>query len=339
MTQRVLEVSVHIAAEPETVFAYFTDPARYVQWMGNYATSSRHPGGPTACGCATEWRPPDSSSRSTRRTGSCSPGAGPRATRSHPDPPGSSSPSTRDGAAPTSYCATTTCPTTNSAGTTAGLGHVPEPPRRTTTRRRPRPRPQRVTRSRLDGLDDPQPSSAGDERVNTDQLDGKSPRPTHSERPSPPRALTTATATRKATATPRANRTTSRTIRTARRPALTAATLDPTASTAVAAKTAGAAGPTRRRLTPGYSAPDAPRRCARPASTHSAQGQITHIPGSQVRALPAPLPAEARGLTRRSAGRPREPPPSRPRDPPEGSGRQPRTLVEHLSQVRGPHAR
>jgi hypothetical protein len=27
----VLEVSVHIAAKPETVFPYFTDSARYVQ--------------------------------------------------------------------------------------------------------------------------------------------------------------------------------------------------------------------------------------------------------------------------------------------------------------------
>jgi uncharacterized protein YndB with AHSA1/START domain len=28
---RAVEVSVHIAAEPETVFPYFTDPVRYVQ--------------------------------------------------------------------------------------------------------------------------------------------------------------------------------------------------------------------------------------------------------------------------------------------------------------------
>jgi len=32
-----LEVSIHIAAEPETVFPYFTDPGRYVQWMGTSA--------------------------------------------------------------------------------------------------------------------------------------------------------------------------------------------------------------------------------------------------------------------------------------------------------------
>ena len=30
----ILEVTVHIAAQPETVFPYFTDPDRYVQWMG-----------------------------------------------------------------------------------------------------------------------------------------------------------------------------------------------------------------------------------------------------------------------------------------------------------------
>jgi uncharacterized protein YndB with AHSA1/START domain len=41
----VLEVSVHIAATPETVFPYFTDPARYAQWMGNDATLDPVPGG------------------------------------------------------------------------------------------------------------------------------------------------------------------------------------------------------------------------------------------------------------------------------------------------------
>ncbi len=41
----VVEVSVHIAAEPETVFPYFTDPGRYVQWMGRDATLHPVPGG------------------------------------------------------------------------------------------------------------------------------------------------------------------------------------------------------------------------------------------------------------------------------------------------------
>jgi uncharacterized protein YndB with AHSA1/START domain len=41
----VLEVSVHIAAKPETVFPYFTDSARYVQWMGSIATVEPVPGG------------------------------------------------------------------------------------------------------------------------------------------------------------------------------------------------------------------------------------------------------------------------------------------------------
>ena len=42
---RVVEVSVHIAASPETVFPYFTDPGRYVQWMGSGATLEPMPGG------------------------------------------------------------------------------------------------------------------------------------------------------------------------------------------------------------------------------------------------------------------------------------------------------
>lgn len=40
-----LEVTVHIAARPETVFTYFTDPARYAQWMGSHATLDPVPGG------------------------------------------------------------------------------------------------------------------------------------------------------------------------------------------------------------------------------------------------------------------------------------------------------
>ena len=41
----VVEVSVHVAAQPETVFGYFTDPGRYVQWMGSGATLEPVPGG------------------------------------------------------------------------------------------------------------------------------------------------------------------------------------------------------------------------------------------------------------------------------------------------------
>jgi uncharacterized protein YndB with AHSA1/START domain len=41
----VLEVSVHIAARPETVFPYFTEAERYVEWMGSAATLDPVPGG------------------------------------------------------------------------------------------------------------------------------------------------------------------------------------------------------------------------------------------------------------------------------------------------------
>ncbi len=41
----VLEHEVRIAAGPETVFAYFTDPAKLVEWMGSEATVDPRPGG------------------------------------------------------------------------------------------------------------------------------------------------------------------------------------------------------------------------------------------------------------------------------------------------------
>ena len=44
-SRNVVEGSVHIAARPETVFAYFTDPVRYTQWMGGDATLVAVPGG------------------------------------------------------------------------------------------------------------------------------------------------------------------------------------------------------------------------------------------------------------------------------------------------------
>jgi uncharacterized protein YndB with AHSA1/START domain len=40
-----LEVSMFIAATPETVFPYFVDPGRYTQWMGNAAELEPMPGG------------------------------------------------------------------------------------------------------------------------------------------------------------------------------------------------------------------------------------------------------------------------------------------------------
>ena len=40
-----VEVTMHIPAAPEDVFPYFTDPARYVQWMGREAKLEPVPGG------------------------------------------------------------------------------------------------------------------------------------------------------------------------------------------------------------------------------------------------------------------------------------------------------
>jgi uncharacterized protein YndB with AHSA1/START domain len=44
-TEGLTEHRVRIAASPETVFAYFTDPAKMVQWMGTEATLDPRPGG------------------------------------------------------------------------------------------------------------------------------------------------------------------------------------------------------------------------------------------------------------------------------------------------------
>ena len=41
----VIEISLYVAARPETVFPYFTDPSRYVLWMGSDATLDPVPGG------------------------------------------------------------------------------------------------------------------------------------------------------------------------------------------------------------------------------------------------------------------------------------------------------
>jgi len=40
-----VEVTIHITAAPEDVFPYFTDPARYVQWMAAKAKLGPEPGG------------------------------------------------------------------------------------------------------------------------------------------------------------------------------------------------------------------------------------------------------------------------------------------------------
>lgn len=41
----VVERDIHIAARPETVFSFFTDPAKMVRWLGIRATLNAQPGG------------------------------------------------------------------------------------------------------------------------------------------------------------------------------------------------------------------------------------------------------------------------------------------------------
>ena len=40
-----VEVTMHVPGAPDDVFRYFTDPARYVQWMGSEAELDPVPGG------------------------------------------------------------------------------------------------------------------------------------------------------------------------------------------------------------------------------------------------------------------------------------------------------
>src|SRR5689334_8507798 len=114
-----IEVTVHIAARPETVFAYFTDPARYTQWMGTRATLQPVPGGTyhvfmrdgvESAGEFVEIDPPHRL---------CSPGAGPTTLPLHLEAPVSWSRSNRRTAVLASCCLTTICQTTSGARTTA----------------------------------------------------------------------------------------------------------------------------------------------------------------------------------------------------------------------------
>jgi uncharacterized protein YndB with AHSA1/START domain len=44
-TDGLVEHEVRVAASPDTVFEYFTDPAKMVEWMGTEATLDPRPGG------------------------------------------------------------------------------------------------------------------------------------------------------------------------------------------------------------------------------------------------------------------------------------------------------
>src|SRR5215470_3815613 len=83
---------------------------------------SRYQAAPTASGCAAASKRPVSSSRSARRTGWCSPGAGRTTPPCRRAPRASSSRCSPRTAGPASYCGTTTCPTTSRASITGTGG-------------------------------------------------------------------------------------------------------------------------------------------------------------------------------------------------------------------------
>src|SRR5438477_2887936 len=51
-TEGLVEHEVRVAASPDSVFDYFTDPAKMVQWMGTEATLDPRPGGVCRVNCA-----------------------------------------------------------------------------------------------------------------------------------------------------------------------------------------------------------------------------------------------------------------------------------------------
>lgn len=48
-TGAAVEVETHVAASPETVFEFFTDPDKMIQWMGRAAELEARPGGVFRC--------------------------------------------------------------------------------------------------------------------------------------------------------------------------------------------------------------------------------------------------------------------------------------------------
>jgi uncharacterized protein YndB with AHSA1/START domain len=48
-TETAVEVEVRIAASPETVFDFFTEPDKMIQWMGRSAKLDPRPGGTLRC--------------------------------------------------------------------------------------------------------------------------------------------------------------------------------------------------------------------------------------------------------------------------------------------------
>jgi uncharacterized protein YndB with AHSA1/START domain len=52
-----VEVALTIAARPETIFRYFTDPARFARWMGEGSVLDATPGGRLRIGYHTGQSP------------------------------------------------------------------------------------------------------------------------------------------------------------------------------------------------------------------------------------------------------------------------------------------
>ena len=75
-TQAAVAVEVQIDASPETVFDFFTDPDKMIQWMGRTAELDPRPRGASGSTSTVATSLGGSTCSSTRPTASSSPGAG-----------------------------------------------------------------------------------------------------------------------------------------------------------------------------------------------------------------------------------------------------------------------
>lgn len=54
-TSQKLEFEIRVEASPETIFPFFTDPVKAVQWMGESATLDPRPGGVYTVTMSNQW--------------------------------------------------------------------------------------------------------------------------------------------------------------------------------------------------------------------------------------------------------------------------------------------
>ena len=143
MNTTPLEVTTHIAAPPEVVWTYLTDPARYALWMGTEVTLSPTPGGLYRVHMREGIEALGEFLEPTRPTAWSSPGDGRTTPSSRPARPPSKSPSRPPTMAPSCASPTAGSTTPSPWPTTARAGKAPPQARDRGNGPRPRSRPER----------------------------------------------------------------------------------------------------------------------------------------------------------------------------------------------------